>query len=126
MAPTPAAPTAEPSGDGTGDDCERVRCVLTRAGFDATSEEGDGLRVWADPEGVMVGWVAREVLRPTFQVHGHKEDLSRFTSLSGLHKAFQTALAVILREAGLDVATCGSDLLLVRSGAARSGAEAEA
>ncbi|MEU9148604.1 hypothetical protein [Streptomyces sp. NPDC048349] len=121
MPPTPAAPTAEPPEDGTSDDCERVRYILSRAGFDTTSERGDGLRVWTAPEGVMVGWVAREVLRPTVQVHGHEEDLSRFTSLSGLHKALRTALALILREAGLDVAPRGNHLLAFRPGAAPPG-----
>ncbi len=120
MPPTPAAPTAEPPEDGTSDDCERVRCILTRAGFDTASEWGDGLRVWTAPEGVMVGWIAREVLRPTVQVHGHEEDISRFTSLAGLHKALQTALAVILREAALDVAIRGNHLLVIRPGTASS------
>ncbi|WP_405942609.1 hypothetical protein [Streptomyces sp. NBC_00207] len=126
MPPTPTAPTAEPPEDGTSDDCEKVRYILTRAGFDTTSEWGDGLRVWTTPEGVMVGWVAREVLRPTVQVHGHEEDLSRFTSLAGLHKALQTALAVILREAGLDVATRGTHLRVVWPGTAPAGGEADA
>ncbi|MFD7258825.1 hypothetical protein [Streptomyces sp. NPDC059874] len=117
---TPTQPsTAEPSGEGSDSaDCEHVRRVLARAGFDTSSREGEGLRVWQTPEGVMVGWVAREVLRPTVQVHGHEEDLSRFTSLSGLHKALQTALAEILREAELDVAPHGERLLAVRPGAA--------
>ncbi|MFF3674598.1 hypothetical protein ACFYYS_11490 [Streptomyces sp. NPDC002120] len=127
MPSTPAAPTSEPPEDGTDDPCERVRRILTRAGFDTASQWGDGLRVWTAPEGVMVGWVAREVLRPTVQVHGHKEDLSRFTSLAGLHKALQTALAVILREAGLDVATRGNHLVAVWPGTAPSaGDEADA
>ncbi|MET9962192.1 hypothetical protein ABZ128_24580 [Streptomyces sp. NPDC006326] len=120
MPPTPAASTAEPPEDATPDACARVRLILTRAGFDTTSE-GDGLRVWAAPEGVMVGWTAREVLRPTVQVHGHEEDLSRFTSLAGLHKALQTALAVILREAGLDVAARGDHLLAVWPGTVPGG-----
>ncbi|MFE9636128.1 hypothetical protein [Streptomyces sp. NPDC006463] len=118
MPPT-QPPTIEPPGEGRDSaDCERVRRVLARAGFDTSSHEGQGLRVWPAPEGVMVGWVAREVLRPTVQVHGHEEDLSRFTSLAGLHKALQTALAEILREAGLDVAPHGERLLAVRPGAA--------
>ncbi|WP_327739215.1 hypothetical protein OG749_40870 [Streptomyces nojiriensis] len=127
MPPTPTTPAAEPPEDGTDHDCEQVRCILARAGFDTTSQWGDGLRVWAAPEGVMVGWVAREVLRPTVQVHGHEEDLSRFTSLAGLHKALQTALAVILREAGLEVATWGNHLRVVRPGTAPArGTEREA
>ncbi|MFE6834009.1 hypothetical protein ACFVFI_04075 [Streptomyces sp. NPDC057705] len=126
MPPTPTVPTFEPPEDGTSDDCEQVRYILTRAGFDTTSEWGEGLRVWPAPEGVMVGWVAREVLRPTVQVHGHEEDLSRFTSLAGLHKALQTALAVILREAGLEVSACGNHLRVVRPGTAPAGGEADA
>ncbi|MFD9728128.1 hypothetical protein [Streptomyces sp. NPDC059072] len=117
MPPT-QPPTAEPPGEeGDDADYERVRGVLARAGFDTSSREGEGLRVWPTPEGVMVGWVAQEVLRPTVQVHGHEEDLSRFTSLAGLHKALQTALAEILREAGLDVAPHGERLLVVTPGA---------
>lgn len=116
MPPPQARPAAESPEEGRSDDCERVRRILTRAGFDPSSEEGNGLRVWTTPEGVMVGWVAREVLRPTVQVHGHEEDLSRFTSLTGLRTALQTALSVILREAGLDVATRGEHLLAVRPG----------
>lgn len=114
----PPTPTPE---DGTSDDCEHVRYVLTRAGFDTTSQWGDGLRVWAAPDGVMVGWVAREVLRPTVHVHGHEEDLSRFTALAGLHTALRTALEVVLREAGLEVATCGNQLRVVRPGTASAG-----
>ncbi|WP_159047245.1 hypothetical protein [Streptomyces sp. XY332] len=126
MPPTPTTPTTEPPEDGTNDDCERVRRILARAGFDTTSKWGDGLRVWRAPEGVMVGWVAREVLRPTVQVHGHEEDFSRFTSLAGLHKALQTALAVILREAGLGVATRGNQLVVVWPGTASpTGEEAD-
>ncbi|MFD0355263.1 hypothetical protein ACFVHW_16240 [Streptomyces sp. NPDC127110] len=124
MPSTPPSATPEPSepsepseeGDG-GDACERVRRVLALAGFDTSSRTGDGLRVWAAPEGVMVGWVAREVLRPTVRVHAHEDDLSRLTSLTGLHKALRTALAVILREAGLDVAAHGEHLLAVRPAA---------
>ncbi|MGW7439396.1 hypothetical protein [Streptomyces sp. NPDC054849] len=121
MPPTPTAPAAESPEDGTRDSCERVQRILTRAGFDTTPQGGDGLRVWTVAEGVMVGWVAREVLRPTVQVHGHEGDLSRFTSLNGLHRALRTALAVILREAGLDVATRGNHLLVVRPGTAPAG-----
>ncbi|MDK9497165.1 hypothetical protein QEZ40_001819 [Streptomyces katrae] len=114
MPATPPPATPEPSDEGHGDDdCERVRSVLALAGFDTSSRAGEGLRVWSAPEGVMVGWVAREVLRPTVQVHAHEDDLSRFTSLTGLHKALRTALAVILREAGLDVAAHGEHLLAV-------------
>ncbi|MFD9412077.1 hypothetical protein ACFWBN_34420 [Streptomyces sp. NPDC059989] len=116
MPPPQAEPITEPSEEGGDDDCVRVRRVLSRAGFDTSPREGDGLRVFPVPEGVMVGWVAREVLRPTVQVHGHEKDLSRFTSLAGLHKALQTALAVILREAGFDVATRDEHLLVLRRG----------
>ncbi|MDX3535674.1 hypothetical protein PV721_15160 [Streptomyces sp. MB09-01] len=123
---TPTTPSADPPEEGAIDDCERVRRILAGAGFDTTSEWGDGLRVWTAPEGVMVGWVAREVLRPTVQVHGHEEDLSRFTLLAGLHKALQTALAVILREAGLEVAPRGNDLVAVWPGTASpTGEEAD-
>ncbi|WP_420078150.1 hypothetical protein ACN6AT_01795 [Streptomyces sp. JL4002] len=97
------------------DGCERVRRILDRAGFDTSSWDEDGLRVWEEPEGVMVGWLAREVLRPTVQVHGHEEDLARLTSLSGLHRVLQTALAVILRDAGLDAAAHGDRLVVVRA-----------
>ncbi|MFI5546323.1 hypothetical protein ACIA6E_21390 [Streptomyces sp. NPDC051815] len=97
------------------DRCERVRRILDRAGFDTSSRDEDGLRVWEEPEGVMVGWLAREVLRPTVQVHGHEEDLARLTSLSGLHRVLQTALAVILRDAGLDAAAHGDRLVVVRA-----------
>ncbi|MFD6969585.1 hypothetical protein [Streptomyces sp. NPDC059979] len=113
MHPTKAAAKPEPPEKGH-DDCERVRHVLRRAGFDTTTPEEGGLRVWAAPDGVMVGWVAHEVLRPTVQVHGHKEDLDQLTSLTGLHRALQTALAVILREAGLDVAAHAEHLVIVR------------
>lgn len=69
----------------------------------------------------MVAWVAREVLRPTVRVHGHEEDPSRFTNLAGLHEALRTALAEVLRDAGLDVAPHGEHLLAVRPGAAPPG-----
>ncbi|MEU9037031.1 hypothetical protein AB0D45_19315 [Streptomyces sp. NPDC048352] len=124
MPPTQSVPTAEPPEEGGGDDCERVRRVLALAGFDTSSREGEGLRVWAAAEGVMVGWVAREVLRPAVQVHGHEEDLSRFTSLTGLHTALRTALAVTLREAGLEVRASGEHLLAVLPGPAPAGAGA--
>ncbi|RSS47314.1 hypothetical protein EF912_26820 [Streptomyces sp. WAC07061] len=125
MPSTPSPATPEPSEEGDGDDdCERVRRVLALAGFGTSSRAGDGLRVWPAPEGVMVGWVAREVLRPTVRVHAHEDDLSRFTSLTGLHKALRTALAVILRDAGLDVAAHGEHLLAVRPpGPPRAGGE---
>ncbi|MFF4104474.1 hypothetical protein [Streptomyces sp. NPDC001903] len=100
--------------DGPGDDCARVRRLLARAGFETVPQDGNGLRVWAAPEGVMIGWAAQEVLRPTIQVHGHEEDLSRFTALPGLHTALRTALAVTLRDGGLDVAIRGEHLLAVR------------
>ncbi|MEU8777004.1 hypothetical protein [Streptomyces sp. NPDC048606] len=116
MPPTQVPADAGPPEDGPVDDHERVVAALRRAGFDTSPVEGDGLRVWRAPEGVVVGWAAREVLRPTVQVHGHEEDLSRFTSLTGLHRALRTALAVILREAGLDVAPHGEHLVVLRSG----------
>ncbi|MER6449233.1 hypothetical protein [Streptomyces venezuelae] len=115
-----------PDGEG-GDECERVRQVLRRAGFDISTPADDGLRVWAAPEGVMVGWVAHEVLRPTVQVHGHEEDLGRLTSLTGLYHALRTALAVILAEAGLDAAPHREHLVVVRPPqSARSDGAAEA
>ncbi|MEV7559668.1 hypothetical protein ACGFYY_31450 [Streptomyces sp. NPDC048331] len=114
MHPTQAAPDADPPDEEGEEACERVRRVLRRAGFDTSTPAEDGLRVWAAPEGVMVGWVAREVLRPTVQVHGHQEDLARLTSLTGLHQALRTALAVILGEAGLDAAPHGEHLVVVR------------
>ncbi|WP_406511130.1 hypothetical protein OG851_00675 [Streptomyces sp. NBC_00161] len=116
MPPRQTEPTTEPSEEGRDDDCARVRRILARAGFDISSAEGDGLRVWAAPDGVMVGWVAREVLRPTLRIHGHEEDLSRFTALAGLREALRTALAVVLRDAGFDVATREECLLVLRPG----------
>ncbi|MGW2993267.1 hypothetical protein ACWDA9_16405 [Streptomyces sp. NPDC001193] len=97
--------------DGPGDDCARVRRLLARAGFETVPQERSGLRVWAAPEGVMIGWAAREVLRPIVQVHGHEEDLARFTALPGLHTALRTALEVTLRDGGLDVVVRGDHLL---------------
>ncbi|KOU65277.1 hypothetical protein ABZY83_17285 [Streptomyces virginiae] len=114
MHPTQAATDAEPPEDGGDDECERVRRVLARAGFDTSTPTEDGLRVWTAAEGVMVGWVAREVLRPTVQIHGHEDDIGRLTSLTGLHQALRTALAVILREAGLDASVHGEHLVVVR------------
>ncbi|KJY20618.1 MULTISPECIES: hypothetical protein [Streptomyces] len=114
MHPTQAATDAELPEDGGDDECERVRRVLDRAGFDTSTPTEDGLRVWTAAEGVMVGWVAREVLRPTVQIHGHEDDIGRLTSLTGLHKALRTALAVILREAGLDASVHGEHLVVVR------------
>ncbi|WP_030768126.1 hypothetical protein [Streptomyces sp. NRRL F-2664] len=104
-------------GEGREDDCERVSRVLARAGFETSTPGEDGLRVWATPEGVVVGWVAREVLRPTVQIHGHEEDIGRLTSLTGLHEALRTALAVVLREAGLDAAVHEEHLVVVRRSA---------
>ncbi|MFB6689939.1 hypothetical protein ACFCX3_05385 [Streptomyces virginiae] len=114
MHPTQAAADAEPPTHGGDDECERVKQVLDRAGFDTSPPTEDGLRVWTAAEGVMVGWVAREVLRPTVQIHGHEDDIGRLTSLTGLHKALRTALAVILREAGLDASVHGEHLVVVR------------
>ncbi|MFE5535969.1 hypothetical protein ACFQ78_09530 [Streptomyces sp. NPDC056519] len=108
--PTSAGPTE----DGPGDDCARVRRLLARAGFETVPQDGNGLRVWAAPEGVLIGWVAQEVLRPTIRIHGHEEDLSRLTALAGLHTALRTALAVTLRNGGLDVAVRGDHLLALR------------
>ncbi|MYT26096.1 hypothetical protein GTW69_38500 [Streptomyces sp. SID7760] len=110
-----SSPTiAGPTEDGSGDDCAQVRRLLARAGFETVPKDGHGLRVWAAPEGVLIGWAAQEVLRPTIQVHGHEEDLSRFTALPGLHTALRTALAVTLRDGGLDVAVRGDHLLALR------------
>ncbi|MCM9077265.1 MULTISPECIES: hypothetical protein [Streptomyces] len=127
MHPTQATTDAGPRDEEGSGECERVRQVLRRAGFDTSTPAQDGLRVWADAEGVMVGWAAREVLRPTVQVHGHEEDLGRLTSLAGLHQALRTALAVILAEAGLDAAPHGEHLVVVRPpGRARAGGAAGA
>ncbi|GLV92928.1 hypothetical protein Slala04_43820 [Streptomyces lavendulae subsp. lavendulae] len=114
MHPTQAAPDAAPPKHGGDDECERVKQVLDRAGFDTSTPTKDGLRVWTAAEGVMVGWFAREVLRPTVQIHGHEDDIGRLTSLTGLHKALRTALAVIVREAGLDASVHGEHLVVVR------------
>ncbi|MFC9815187.1 hypothetical protein ACFVJM_24260 [Streptomyces virginiae] len=119
MHPTQAATDAEPPKHGSDDECERVKQVLDRAGFDTSTPTEDGLRVWTAAEGVMVGWVAREVLRPTVRIHGHEDDIGQLTSLTGLHKALRTALAVILREAGLDASVHGEHLVVVRTAAAR-------
>ncbi|MFD6225853.1 hypothetical protein ACFWFZ_03070 [Streptomyces sp. NPDC060232] len=120
---TQAATDVEPRTEGGDDACERVRQALRRAGFDTSTPTEDGLRVWTAPEGVMVGWVAREVLRPTVQIHGHEDDIDRLTSLTGLHKALRTALAVILREAGLDASAHGEHLVVVRPADARPAEE---
>ncbi|MFJ9594654.1 hypothetical protein ACIRS3_18025 [Streptomyces virginiae] len=114
-----AATDAEPPKHAGDDACERVKQVLDRAGFDTSTPAEDGLRVWTAAEGVLVGWVAREVLRPTVQIHGHEDDIGRLTSLTGLHAALRTALAVILREAGLDASVHGEHLVVVRPADAR-------
>ncbi|MEU6313638.1 hypothetical protein [Streptomyces sp. NPDC047014] len=120
MEPTQTAAETDP-GQGAEERCARVRQVLDRAGYETSARQEDGLRVWASGEEVLVGWVAQEVLRATVQVHGHERDLDRFTSLPGLHRALQTALGVVLHEAGFDTAAHGEHAVLVRARAVPEG-----
>ncbi|MFF0429438.1 hypothetical protein ACFYUJ_34300 [Streptomyces sp. NPDC004520] len=93
-----------------------VQRALARAGFDLSPDNSGGLYLAAHDSGVVVGWDAEDVLRPTFIAHSREQDLQNRIQLVGIRTALSIPLTEILREAGLHVASHEQGLLLVTPG----------
>ncbi|MFG2716615.1 hypothetical protein ACGFX2_39795 [Streptomyces goshikiensis] len=91
----------------------KVRQLLAAEGFGLAENGSEGLFLRAAPDGVLLRWQPRELLRPVVQVHGDDADLASRIELAGFQAAIHVALTALLRSAGYEVTGQDDGWLLV-------------
>ncbi|MFG2417160.1 hypothetical protein [Streptomyces goshikiensis] len=81
----------------------KVRHLLTAEGFELAENGSEGLVLRAEPDGLLLRWQPREILRPVVLAHGDDADLESRTELAGFQAAIHIALSALLRSAGYKV-----------------------
>ncbi|WCD90981.1 hypothetical protein KPP03845_107410 [Streptomyces xanthophaeus] len=81
----------------------QVRHLLTAEGFGLAENGSEGLFLRAEPDGLLLRWQPRELLRPVLQAHSDDADLASRTELAGFQAAIHIALTALLRSAGYEI-----------------------
>ncbi|MFG2623110.1 hypothetical protein ACGFXC_36420 [Streptomyces sp. NPDC048507] len=92
---------------------ERVRQILTEAGFQETSTSGEGIRLIRHARGVLVGWLPEELTHTAYDDRLPRAPGTGAGELAALRHVFPLALAVTLRAAGFAVETRDEEWLLI-------------
>ncbi|MFD9474069.1 hypothetical protein [Streptomyces goshikiensis] len=77
-----------------------VRHLLADEGFEPAENGSEGLFLRTEPDGLLLRWQPRELLRPVLQAHGDAANLESRTELAGFQAAIHIALTTLLRSAG--------------------------